>query len=498
VYRPGATNRRLRPRAAIAALPTGRAAAWSVGRARPPDDVGAVMIEPSHHAVSTIQPMAADTRLRKRARLPRPLVDFLHAEAAGGVVLVIATIVALIWANSPFRDSYHELWETTIEVIVGDHLLRLDLREWVNDGLMTIFFFVVGLEIKRELVVGELRDRRTATLPVVAALGGMVVPALIYVAFNAGGAGSSGWGIPMATDIAMAVGVLSLLGSRVAPSLKLFLLALAIVDDIGAIIVIAIFYSGGIDLTALAVAIALIALTLVLRLLGVRAIWPYVAVGVALWLAIHESGVHATIAGVILGLMTPTGASWSPSTIDGEQLADLSSVEAARNTTVLARGSVSIAEWLEHGLHPWSSYVIIPLFALANAGVPISADSVGDALRSPIAHGVMFGLVVGKLAGITSFTWLAVRLRLGTLPTEATWRGLVGVAALGGVGFTVSIFVSQLAFGADGRDTSAKLGILTASLTAAVLGVLILRRGGRPTPTSVAVPAVATPEPRAS
>lgn len=449
------------------------------------------MIEPPPRLVGTIQPMPATVQTRRRDRVIRPLVDFLRTEAAGGVVLVAATIVALIWANSPFQDSYTDLWDSEFVIEFQDHVLALSLRDWVNDGLMTIFFFVVGLEIKRELVVGELRDRRTATLPAVAALGGMVVPALIFVAFNAGGPGSSGWGIPMATDIAMAVGVLSLLGSRVAPSLKLFLLALAIVDDIGAIIVIAVFYSGGIDFTALSVAIALVVLVLVLRLVGVRRVWPYVAVGVVLWLAIHESGVHATIAGVVLGLMTPTGSSWSASTIDGERLADISSAHAARDTTVLARGSIPISEWLEHGLHPWSSYLIIPLFALANAGVPISADSVGDALTSPIAHGIVAGLVVGKLVGITSFTWLAVRLRLGTLPNGATWRGVIGVAALGGVGFTVSIFVSGLAFGIGSRDTTAKLAILTASLTAGILGILLLRRGARP--AAAAAPAGTAP-----
>ena len=425
----------------------------------------------------------------------RPLVDFLHTEAAGGIVLVAATIVALIWANSPFQDSYNELWETTTVIGFNDHVLHLDLRAWVNDGLMTIFFFVVGLEIKRELVVGELRDRRTATLPAVAALGGMVVPALVYVAFNAGGSGSAGWGIPMATDIAMALGVLSLLGSRVPAALKLFLLALAIVDDIGAIIVIAIFYAGGINFTALAVAIGLVIMILLLRLVGVSQIWPYVAVGVVLWLAIHESGVHATITGVVLGLMTPTGASWSASTIDTERLADLSSAQAAHDTRLLARGSVSIAEWLEHILHPWSSYLIIPVFALANAGIPISSDTVSDAVSSPIAHGVFFGLIVGKLVGITSFTWLAVRLGLGTLPNGASWRGVVGVAALGGVGFTVSIFISGLAFDVEEFDTVAKLGILSASLLAAILGVLILRNGARAGPDTPVTPAIAESAP---
>jgi NhaA family Na+:H+ antiporter len=406
----------------------------------------------------------------------RPLRDFLRTEAAGGVVLVAAAVAALVWANSPAQDSYEDLWSSTVVVGFRDHVLSLDLRTWVNDGLMTVFFFVVGLEIKRELVVGELRDRRTAALPAVAALGGMAVPALLYLAFNAGGEGGRGWGIPMATDIAMAVGVLSLLGSRIPSSLKLFLLSLAIVDDIGAILVIALFYSGTIGTGALGVALLLVGAVVGLRALGVRALWPYVLAGAGLWLAVHESGVHATITGVVLGLLTPTRARWTAATVDQEKLADVSTVEAARETTVLARESVSVAEWLEHVLHPWSSYVIVPIFALANAGVVISADTVDDAVRSPIAHGVLLGLVVGKLVGITAFAWLACRFRVAELPKGVGWSGITGVAALGGIGFTVSLFVSQLAFGTGARDTVAKLAILGASVVAAALGVLLLSR----------------------
>ncbi len=412
------------------------------------------------------------------ARVLRPLRDFLHAEAAGGIVLVAATVAALIWANSPFGNSYQDLWGTTVTVGVGSHVLTLDLRTWVNDGLMTIFFFVVGLEIKRELVVGELRDRRTATLPAVAALGGMVVPAAIYLAVNAGGSGARGWGIPMATDIAMALGVLSLLGSRINPSLKLFLLALAIVDDIGAIVVIAIFYSNGIEPGSLAVAALLLAMVVVMRVVGTRAVWPYVLVGAALWLAVHESGVHATITGVALGLLAPTRAPRSQETVDVDKLADVSTVEAARETTVLARESVPVAERLEYAMHPWSSYVIVPLFALANAGVVISSDSVADAARSPITHGVVLGLVVGKFVGVGLFAWVACRLRIASLPAGATWVGILGVAALAGIGFTVSIFVSGLAFGPGIRETNAKLGILVASAVAAGVGSLVLARRG--------------------
>jgi NhaA family Na+:H+ antiporter len=383
----------------------------------------------------------------ERPRLIRPLVDFLHTEAAGGAALVVAAIVALAWANSPWGASYHDLWTTRLAVSWGEREFDLDLRNWINDGLMAIFFFVVGLEIKRELVEGELRDRRRAMLPVCAALGGMLVPALIYAAFNAGGEGSDGWGIPMATDIAMAVGVLSLMGSRVSPSLKLFLLALAIVDDIGAILVIAVFYTDEIHGDALLATVGLVLAVVAMGRWGIRSIGAYVLVGVALWLALHESGIHATLAGVVLGLMTPTQPIRQGALIDAAELADVSSYEAARQTAIVARESVSVVEWLEHLLHPWTGFVVVPLFVLANAGVPLSRDAVGDALTSSVAGGIVVGLVVGKFVGIAGFTWLAARLRIARLPEDATWSGILGVSALAGIGFTVSIFITDLAFG---------------------------------------------------
>ena len=382
-----------------------------------------------------------------RSRSPRravlqPLRDFLHTEAAGGVVLVGATLVALLWANSPWSAAYFDLWDAELP-------LDLTFQEWINDGLMTLFFFVVGLEIKRELVEGELRDRRQAATPALAALGGMVVPALIYLGFNVGGAGQDGWGIPIATDIAMAVGVLSLLGSRVVPSIKVFLLALAIVDDIGAIVVIAVFYASQFEVLPFLAALAVVGAIVVVQRLGVDAVAVYVVLGAGLWLALHESGVHATLAGVALGLLTPTRRR--------------------------RRGeSESVVEWLEHGLHPWTSFVIVPLFALANAGIPISADSLSDAASSTITYGVIAGLVVGKLVGVTAATWLAVRLRIGDLPSAASWRSIVGIGALAGIGFTVSIFVTGLAFDDVALQDEAKLGILTASLLAAMLGAAVL------------------------
>jgi Na+:H+ antiporter, NhaA family len=421
-----------------------------------------------------MSPERIGSDVNDRHRLIRPLIDFLHTEAAGGVALVVAAIVALLWANSPWDASYDDLWNTHLAVSLGDWELDLDLREWINDGLMVFFFFVVGLEIKRELVEGELRDRRRAMLPVCAALGGMLAPALIYTALNAGGQAADGWGIPMATDIALAVGVLTLMGRWVSPSLKLFLLALAIVDDIGAIVVIAVFYSGAIRGEALLASVALVLAVAVMRRAGISSIVPYAVVGAALWLALHESGVHATLVGVALGLMTPTQAIRRPELIDAAELADVSSYEAARQTATAAREAVSVVEWLEHQLHPWTSFVVLPLFALANAGISLSRDTVGDALTSAVAGGIVLGLVIGKVVGITSFAWLAVRLRIARLPDSVTWPGIVAVSALAGIGFTVSIFVTGLAFRGELLEEQAKVAILAASLLAAAIGTTLL------------------------
>ena len=319
---------------------------------------------------------------------------------------------------------------------------------------MTIFFFVVGLEIKRELTVGELREPQQATLPAIAALGGMLVPALLYAAFNAGGPGSAGWGIPVATDIAVAVGVVSLLGAAVDPALKLFLLALAIADDIGAIVVIALFYAHGLDGSSAVLALGLVGVIVACRAAGVRAIVAYVVLGVALWLAVLDSGIHATIAGVVLGLLTPTRPE-------------------------------PVAQRIERRLHPWSSFVVVPLFALANAGVVVSGGAIAAAWSSPVTHGVVVGLVVGKLVGVSAAAWLAVRLGIGRLPPGTTMSGIVGIAAVAGIGFTVSLFVTELAFDDVALQDEAKIGILAASAIAAALGSVVLlrsrnRAGGSP------------------
>jgi len=376
------------------------------------------------------------------------LRQFLHTEAAGGAALLIAAAVAMVWANSPWRASYERLWSTDLSLTVGGHGVDLSLHGWVTDGLMTLFFFVVGLEIKRELTVGELREPRRAALPAIAALGGMLAPALLYAAFNAGGPGAAGWGIPVATDIAVAVGVVSLLGAAVDPALKLFLLALAIADDVGAIVVIAVFYCHGLDVRSALVALGLVAVVVGCQLAGVRAVAVHVVVGVALWLAVLDSGIHATIAGVVLGLLTPTRPE-------------------------------PVAQHIERVLHPWTSFVVVPLFALANAGVVVTGGALRDAWSSPVTHGVVVGLVVGKLVGVSVATWLGVRLGLGRLPPGATPTGVVGIAAVAGIGFTVSLFVTELAFDDPALQDEAKIGILVASAIAGALGTLLLRRRSR-------------------
>jgi NhaA family Na+:H+ antiporter len=397
------------------------------------------------------------------------LQAFVHLEAAGGLALFGATLAALVWANSPWDDAYTRLWNHEIGFDFAGIELHESIGHWINDGLMTLFFFVVGLEIKRETTSGELSSRRAASLPVFGAFGGMIVPAVIYTAFNAGGEGRSGWAIPMATDIAFALGVLALLGSRIPSGLKAFLLALAIVDDIGAILVIAAFYSGDIAFPALIAAGGLILVTVAVNLVGVRAILLYLALGVGLWYAMFQSGIHATLAGVILGLLTPE----RPHAGKGETEAPL--------------------DRLERMLHPWSTFLVIPLFALANAGLSLSADVLADAIRSPIAIGIVLGLVVGKTVGISSFAWFAVRLGLSQLPAGTTWRQVVGTALLGGIGFTVSLFITALAFDDGSLVQEAKAGIFAASVLAGTAGFIALRLLSSPRPTQTVEAEAAAP-----
>jgi Na+:H+ antiporter, NhaA family len=385
---------------------------------------------------------------RQPLRLPAALREYLREEAAGGIVLMATAAVALAWASSPWRAAYDALWATPLGFQLGRYALHTDLRGWVNEGLMALFFLVVGLEIKRELVAGELASWRGAALPVVAAAGGMAVPAVLYAAVNAGGPGAAGWGVPMATDIAFALGVLALLGSRVPPALKVFLLTLAVVDDLGSILVVAVFYSQAVDLAALAAAAGL--LLLVAGLVRVRVWWlpVHLALGLALWLALWRSGVSPALAGVAMGLLAP------------------------------ARGTVSLAERLAHDLHPLSAFVVVPLFALANAGVTVDRDALAGAGGGAVLAGILLGRVVGKPAGIAAAVWLAVRFRLAAMPGGASWRQLVGVATVAGIGFTVPLFVAGLAFPPGRFDAAVRLGLLLASVLAGAGGALVLLAGG--------------------
>jgi Na+:H+ antiporter, NhaA family len=416
------------------------------------------------------------------ARLPRPFREFLETEYLGALLLLVATVVALAWANSPWFSSYESLWHTHVEVSVGSFSLDLDLQEMINDGLMTLFFFVVGLEIKRELVDGDLKDRRAAALPALGALGGMVVPALIFVAINIPTGTTRGWGIPMATDIAFTLGVVALFGSRLPTGVRLFLLTLAVVDDIGAIAVIGIFYSGSIDVPTVLGALGVFALIVAFRAAGVSKVAAYVPLGLLLWLLTFESGVHATIAGVALGLLTPARP-MAPARVAREWADDLDddlSVSDIETLTGLARSSVSVAERLEYRLHPYTAYLIIPLFALANAGVRINTGALGESGALAVGIGTAAGLVVGKAVGVSLFSWIAVRSGIGSFPPGMTLRHLPGAAGVAGIGFTVSLFVATLAFPDDLRlSDAAKIGVLSGSLLASLVGAALLAAGLR-------------------
>ncbi len=416
-------------------------------------------------------------------RVAAPVLRFFEVEAAGGIVLVIAAALALIWANSPWGDAYERLWNTRISLDLGALVIIEDLRHWINDGLMVLFFFVVALEIKGEFVEGELRDARRAALPIAAAVGGMVVPGVLYLAINAGDGAPEGWGIAVATDIAFALGVVALLGDRVPHSMKVFLLTLAIADDVGAITVIALFYTDDLSLPWLGLAIGLLAVVAVLRWLRVWYVPAYVLIGVGVWLAAFESGVHATIAGVALGLLAPARPLLSRDEAERlvrERTSDKRSAGDVRETTFLIQESVSVSERLEDILHPWTSYVVIPLFALANAGVRFELDMIGEAVTAPIAVGTAVGLVVGKPLGILASSWIISRFKPDSMPPRVSWLHVAGIGAVAGIGFTMSLFIAGLAF-SEGTNQfeQAKLGIFAAAILAAVVGVAMLTAAAR-------------------
>jgi NhaA family Na+:H+ antiporter len=426
-----------------------------------------------------------------------PFQSFARAEASSGVLLLVCTAAALVWANSPWRQSYFDFWHTYAGLTIGSFTLKASLQHWVNDALMAIFFFVVGLEIKREVIAGDLASFRKAAIPIAAAIGGMALPAIVYVLVNWGQATLRGWAIPAATDIAFALGVLALLGRRVPNSLKVLLTALAIVDDIGAVLIIALFYSGDLSLPALGAAGGIVVLLVLANILHVR--WPlaFAVMGVGLWLALFYSGIHATIAGVVLALTIPARVrirsaefvTFARRAIDGFQ----ERADATDNllTNPVGQSAVQALEEacedvqtplvrLEHALHPWVAYVIMPVFALANAGVALGGDLLAALVSAP-ALGVILGLVVGKQVGVTLFAYLAIRSRVGALPAGSTWRQVYGAGWLAGIGFTMSLFIAGLAFAErPALLDAAKIGILAGSLVSGMGGFVILRFTSEP------------------
>ncbi len=418
--------------------------------------------------------------------------EFAHAQASSGIVLLVCVIVAIVWANSPFGSSYYDLWHLHFAVRIGDFKFDQPLEYWINDGLMAIFFFVVGLEIKREVVAGELASPRRAMLPIMAAIGGMLVPAAIFLWFNWGEPGQRGWGIPMATDIAFTLGVMAVLGSKVPTPIKVFLTALAIVDDIGAVLVIAIFYTSGISLLALGIAAIFVVLLVAANRMGVRSTLVYILLGACgLWPAFIFSGVHPTVAGVIAAFTIPvrrridsgefTNLSrvyideFAQASGKGESvLANEEQVSLLRSIERTALGAQSPLQRFENTLHPWTVFGIMPLFALANAGVSIDAD-LTSFVEEPLARGVALGLLVGKPLGIMLFSVVAVRLGLAALPSRVNWFHVFGAGCLAGIGFTMSLFIANLALGGTELLESAKMSILVGSLLASILGWLVFQ-----------------------
>lgn len=432
------------------------------------------------------------------ARVLSPLHHFIQSEVSGGVVLMAATAVALALANSPLAEAYHAILKTYGTLSLGPLALTLSVEHWINDGLMALFFFVVGLELKREALAGELSDLRQALLPILAAVGGALVPALIYSLLNRGGPGAPGWGVPMATDIAFALGVLALLGDRVPWTLKVFLTAVAVIDDLLAVLVIALFYSSGLNLAALAAAGGLLLLLTLANMLGFRHVGITVVLGVLVWLAVLQSGIHATIAGVLVALTVPARSRIDPERFLAqarrllEEFAqgppDTTPVltdERQQSAVLALEHACEEVQWplqkLEHRLHPWVAFGIVPIFALANAGVALAPGSLGGA-GAPVVLGVVLGLVLGKPLGLLTTTWLLVRLGVARLPAGVRWRQMAGAGCLAGLGFTMSLFIAALGLRDPALLEAAKLGILGASLLAGVLGFAALSRSGRRPP----------------
>jgi len=418
--------------------------------------------------------------LRVSIPAPAPAVrEFLATEAGSAVLLLATTVIALLWANSPWSASYNHLLDAHASLRAGGASLDLTVHHWINDGAMAIFFTVVGLEISLQATTGELRDRRAVAVPALGAIGGLATPALIYWLFNRSGAGASGWGIAMSTDTAFVLGLLALFGPRCPDRLRLFMLTLAIVDDIGAITVVAVFYTKHVDAVALVLAALAVVSIVLLRWMGVWQLTPYLVAALLLWLAVHASGVHATLAGVLIGLLVPA-APPRQEQIDNvpvfvRALQEDSTASRSALAVSAARAAVAPNERLQHLLHPVSAFVVVPLFGLANAGVALDAHTLREAATSPVTHGVAAALVVGNAVGITLAATCAVRTGLGTLPGRVRYGHLIGASVLAGIGFTISLFITELAFGGEDLRDQAKIGILVGSLVSATLGSVLLR-----------------------
>jgi Na+:H+ antiporter, NhaA family len=418
--------------------------------------------------------------------LTSPFMRFAKMEASSGILLLAGTIAALVWANSPWDASYHAIWSVDVSIGLGRFLLTETRHEWVNDGLMSLFFFLVGLEIKREVLIGELSSIRKAAFPFIAAVGGAIVPAILYLVVNHGGAGQKGWGIPMATDIAFALGVLTVLGSRVPASLKIFVTALAIVDDIIAVLVIALFYTDRIHILSLLIGIAGVGLAFGANLLGVRRPVVYAVIGICVWCAVLKSGVHATVAGVLLAFTIPARTYIDRDVFLTRGRSLLDRFEAAAPNSSEAHAAIhsmeaqyalveSPLQRIEHFLHPWISYLVMPLFAFANAGVRILGNGLAAATH-PVTMGVVAGLFLGKPLGIYCSAWIAAKTGLATRPAELSWGNVFGAACLSGIGFTMSLFIATLAFGDGALLDMSKIGTMAASLAAGIVGSMILLR----------------------
>lgn len=427
-------------------------------------------------------------------RFVSPFQRFAQSESFSGILLIFCTVVALVWANSPFRESYAHFWHLNIGVTIGPFSIEHSLAHWINDGLMAIFFFVIGLEIKREVLVGELASPSQALFPIVAAIGGMIFPALIYTYFNAGTNAISGWGVPMATDIAFALGVLSLLGDRIPVSLKVFLAAAAIVDDLGAVLVIAFFYTDHISLVSLFIGALIVVASILCNRFGVRKTSVYFVLGLFLWLAFLKSGVHATLAGVILAMTIPARTKIDEDEFvqRGKSLLEKFQAASKEENRVLGNRDQFYAldslqtncenadaplQRLEHGLHGLVSFLIMPLFAMANAGVYLGGD-LTNAYTNPVTLGVLLGLIIGKQLGITLLLFVLDKVGIISKPYSISWRNLIGVGWLAGIGFTMSLFIANLAFKSPEHIFDAKVGILSASLIAGIIGYFFLKLFG--------------------